>query len=172
MSAGVALSLATLAVLGFVITSWSFLVDHPFKYVHLFTLFLVSGAILYQKKLPYFGAYVLFIAWYLVGITELLSFGIDGALIECCVVATFFLGALTGARGTIIGVAICLLSALIVATLLHNGWLTLSGDESSLPLSWSGWVYPLLSIPLFAGSISGATAYLTNQLGTSLGPNY
>ena len=164
----VLVALWVMTAVGTLVVAYSFSEADPYRYVHLGAWVVTVGIIAFQSRLPKVGAVFLFAVWYLIGVTELLNDGLHGSHIECFVLATFLVSALIGTRGVVVSVLICSVTVVAIAAALQNGWLALGSALPGLPPDWTGWIYDGLSVPLYAGGIGFATAYLMRHLGESL----
>ncbi len=157
-----------MTAVGALVVAYSFSEADSYRYLHLGAWVVMVGVMALQSRLPKISAYCLFAVWYLIGITELFDDGLYGSHIECFVLATFLVSALIGTRGAVASVLICSVTVVAIAAALQNGWLALGSALPGLPPDWTGWIYDGLSVPLYAGGIGFATAYLMRHLGESL----
>ncbi len=161
-------ALQTLVIVGSIYVVWAFIDPHPFRYLYLSALLLGGVFLVFRERLLGLTHWLLFWIFFMFGMTEILTEGVNGAQVLLFVFATFFLAIVKGTPGTLTGLAICSAAMLTVAAMLQTGYLSLYPGFNGVPLSWSRWLDELLNLLLVGGASGTAITVLMNNLAESL----
>ncbi len=168
-TAMVRIFLRVVTVFGVIAVTSSYFEHDPLFALHLAA---ISGVILVQFTSETFTgtrSLVLFSCIYLIGLSEIITDGVDGSSVEYFTLAVFSAVLLSGARAGFAALGWCFISTLVFALLTQGKIIELPLDLPRHDIGSYRWADTLTNLLLVAGSIMMATNYVITRLGESLG---